>query len=640
MSDSPNDRPTGEDDARRTFVVGRQFTRRDLLRMGGGVAGMAAVGALLAACGGSDKATATSAASTGGTTPTAAASTGGTTPTSASSSTGGTTPTSAGAGAGGATPTTGSAAASATATSGGSAGGSPTSSAGGSAAGAGKLVNGGGTAPTGAPSGELKIALSFDPVSLDPAQTYSLNNGRWQENVFSGLTWRDTNLVLYDGKDGRPAPKDGFGLAESWEYLDDKTLQMKLKTGIKFHNGEAFTAASVKSTFERMKDPALKSPQAFNYTAIASVEVVDDTTVKLLFATVDPVMITKLAGYGGFIVPAVAGKDATAFGTQTAPGTGPYKTVEYVKDDHLKLEAISDYWGPKKPHIKTLTYRVIPDDNTRLSEFLAGSIDVLTLNVSQADAAKGNANTQVVDIGVPTVNGLRLDAKQAPTDTKEVRQAIAHAIDMPTIIDTILGGFAKGVGVWQSPFSLGYEYSLKPYDFAPDKSKALLKQAGVTTPLKVTYDVIGSDTQAKEMANAIKDMLDKVGFAVQLREQESASYYNDYVAGKLGNIVPFGWGGWTLDFDNTYYSMHYTKQSYNPSYSNPAVDKLLDQERATLDQAKRLDLAKQVNQILYDDAPDVALYQQTYLWGVSNKVKNFSIPPDERLWWLDAWIEG
>ena len=379
MSDFPSDQAGDVEEPRLRFVVGRQFSRRDVLRLSGGVASMATIGALLAACGGSDKATATAGASTGGT-----------------------------------TPTTGGSGAAATATTGGS-DASPTSSANGSAAGAAKLVNGGGSAPSGAASGELKIALQFDPVSLDPAQTYSLNNGRWQENVFSGLTWRDTNLVLYDGEDGRPSPNEGFGLAESWEYLDDKTLQMKLKTGITFHNGETFTAASVKLTFERMNDPALKSPQAFNYTAISSVHVVNDATVKINFASVDPVMITKLAGYGGFMVPAEAGKDATAFGTQAnvVAGTGPYKVTEYVKDDHLTLEAIDNYWGPKQPHIKKLTYRVIPDDNTRLSEFLAGFIDVLTLNVSQADAAKGNSNSQVVDIGVPTVSGSPTDAKQA-----------------------------------------------------------------------------------------------------------------------------------------------------------------------------------------------------------------------------------
>jgi peptide/nickel transport system substrate-binding protein len=586
-----------EEPQRELFTLGRQLSRRDLLRLAGAAGGLAAAGALLAACGGSSKATATT--GSGG----------------ATAASGGTTPTSGGTAA------------------------SPTSPSG-SAAGSAKLVNGGGTAPSGPPSGELKIALQADPTSLDPAATYSLNNGRWQENVFSGLTWRDTNLVLYDGQDGRPGPDQGFGLASSWQYTDDKTLTVKLKPNITFHNGEALNADAVKATFTRMQDPALKSPQAFNYTAIQSVDVVDDLTVTLHFANVDPVMITKLAGYGGFIVPPKAAADATAFGTQTAPGTGPYKTKEYVKDDHLTLEAVDNYWGPRKPHIKTLTYRVIPDDNTRLSEFLAGGVDVLTLNVSQADAAKGNPNVSVNDIGVPTVNGLRLDAKQAPTDNKQVRQAIAHAIDMPTIVSTVLGGYAKQVAIWQSPFSFGYEDDLQPYPFDANMAKQLLQQSGVATPVHVTYDVIGSDTQAKEMASAIKDMLDAVGFNVELREHEAATYYDDYVAGKLGNIVPFGWGGWTLDYDNTYYSMHYTKQSYNPSYSNPEVDKLLDQERNTLDPNQRLDIAKQVNKILYDDAPDVALYQQVYLWGVSNKVKNFSIPPDERLWWLDAWVEG
>lgn len=593
--------PERRGDGTSFFVVGRQVSRRDFLRFSGGVAGFAAIQALLAACGGSSN-NATSAS------------------TSASNGTG-------------STATSASTAASSAASS-GTPGSSGTSNTGNTA----KLVNGGGTAPSSA-SGELKIALAFDPTSLDPIDTYSLNNGRWETNVFSPLVWRDTNLVLYDGENGNPAPSEGFGLAESWNYSDDKTLEMKLRTGITFHNGEKFSADAVKSTFDRMLDKANKSPQAFNYTAIESVEVVDDATVKFHFNSVDPVMVTKLAGYGAFITPVDAVKDDTKFSTVDAPGNGPYKTTEYVKDDHLTLEAWDGYWGAQKPLIQKLTYRVIPDDNTRLSEFLAGSIDVLTLNVSQADAAKGNPNVSVVDIGVPTVSGLRLDASKAPTDKKEVRMAIAHAIDLDTIIKTILGGYAKAVGVWQSPFSFGYE-DIAPYEYNVDKAKQALQSSGLTTPVKITYDVIGSDTQAKEMANAIKDMLDTVGFDVTIQLHDSATYYDDYVAGKLNNIVPFGWGGWTLDYDNTYYSMYYTKQSYNPSYSNPDLDKLLDEERNTLDQSKRLDIGKQCNKLIYDDYPDVALYQNTYVWGVSNKVQNFSIPPDERLWWVGAWVKS
>lgn len=583
------------------FVLGRNLSRRDMLRLGGGGAGLMLASALLAACGGGDDdATATtgsgaSASPAAGGDATQAPATGATAPAT---------------------------------------GGSPT---GGSTAGAAKLVNEGGSPPE-SPTGELTVAIAFDPVSLDPIDTYSLNNGRWQENVFSPLVWRDTNLVVYDGEDGRPSPSEGYGLAESWDYTDDLTLQVKLRTGVTFHDGTPFDADSVKSTFERLLKEDNASPQRFNYTAIDSVEVVDPTTVNLKFNSVDPVMVTKLAGYGGFITPKNADDDDQTFSTTKATGTGPYQIVEYVKDDHLTLEAWADYWGGEKPRIQRINYRVIPDDNTRLSEFLAGSVDVLTLNISQADAAQGNPDVQIVDIGVPTVSGLRLDAKQAPTDNKDVRLAIAHAIDQQTIIDTILGGYAKAVGVWQSPFSFGYE-DIPPYDFDPEKSTQLLEQVGVQTPVKLTYDVIGSDTQAKEIANAVKDMLDAVGFDVEIRLQEQATYFDDYRAGKLGNVCPFGWGGWTLDYDNTYYSMHYTGESYNPSYSNPEVDTLLDEERGTLDQERRLEIAKEVNKILHDDAPDVMMYQQTYLWGVSNRVKNFSIPPDERLWWLSAWVE-
>lgn len=584
-------------------AFGRHLSRREMLRLSCGVASVAAVQALLTACGG---------ASSSGTTAPAQSP-----PASAAAAPAATT-------AAGATTQP----AASSATTGAATGKGPAI-----------LANGGGSPPS-APTGELRVATNADMMSLDPIDTYTLNNGRWQENVFSPLIWRDQNLVVYDGKDGRPAPSEGYGLAESFQYIDDKTLELKLRKGITFHNGEPFNAASVKSTFARMLDPANKSPQASNYTAIASVQVVDDFTVRLLFSTVDPVMVTKLAGYGGFITPANATQDHTKFATAEAPGTGPYKVTKYAKDDRLVLEVWDGWWGKKKPLIKTITYRIIPDDNTRLSEFLAGNIDVLTLNVSQANAAKGNSKVQVLPLGVPTVSGLRLDAKKAPTDKREVRQAIAYAIDQKTIIDTILSGNGKPVGIWQSPFSFGYEDDLPPYPYDPAKAKATLAAAGVTTPVKITYDVDGTNTQDKEIANAVKGMLTAVGFDVNLQLKEHATFFDDYRAGKLDNIVPFGWGGWTLDYDNTYYLMHYTGQSYNPSYSNPNVDKLLDQERGTLDQTKRLDIAKQVNKILHDDSIDVAMYQQTYLWGVSSRVANFLIPPDERLWWLETFVKG
>ena len=193
----------------------------------------------------------------------------------------------------------------------------------------------------------------------------------------------------------------------------------------------------------------------------------------------------------------------------------------------------------------------------------------------------------LVEIGSPTVNGLRLDAKQAPTDNKSVRQAISHAIDLQTIIDTILSGYAKPVAVWQSPFSFGNADTLQPYAYDPALAQQLVAESGLATPIKLTYDVIGQDTQALEIGQAVKGMLDAVGFDVELRTQEQATYFDDYRAGKLGNVVPFGWGGWTLDYDNTYFSMYKTAESYNPSYSNSQVDDLLT--RSALPSIRQLD---------------------------------------------------
>jgi peptide/nickel transport system substrate-binding protein len=500
-----------------------------------------------------------------------------------------------------------------------------------------QLFNPSETPPTAA-AGELRHALVFDPVNLDSIATYTVSNARWEGAVYSPLTWRDPNLVLYDGLDGRPTPAEGFGLAESWEYTDDLTLRMTLKTGISFHDDEPFTAASVKAHFDRMLNPDTASPQAFNYSTIESVEVVDDANVIFHFNTVDPVMITKLAGYGAYITPAI-GSTKEGFGTATTTGTGPYRVVEYVKDDHLTLEAWDGFWGSQKPLVKTITYRTIPDDNTRLAEFLAGSIDFFTLNVNQLAAVEGNPDLAVVEVGSPTVLGLRLDAGQAPTDNKEVRLAIAHAIDLPTIIDTIVSGYGTPVPVWQSPFSFGFSEELQPYAYDPAVAEQHVTASGLATPIKITYDILSGDSQLKEIADVVKGMLDAVGFDVEIRIQESATYFDDYRFGKLGNIVWFGWGGWTLDYDNTYYSMHKTGETYNPGYSNPEVDALLVEQRSTLDQARRLEIAQQINQILYDDAPDVALYQTTDLWGVSNRIKNFLIPPDQRLWLAGLWVE-
>ncbi|MEZ4866614.1 MAG: ABC transporter substrate-binding protein [Caldilineaceae bacterium] len=487
-------------------------------------------------------------------------------------------------------------------------------------------ASGAGAAEAGGPSGSLTLALTLDVQSLDPIKTYSLNNGRWQKNVFGYLIKRDEEMKLVDGG----------GLALSWEQEDDMHIVFHLREGVTFHNGEPFNADAVVFSFDRLLNEENTSPQRFNYTSIDHFEKIDDYTVRMVMAELDPVIITKLAGYGAAIVPPkyVEEKGNDYVSATDIPGTGPYRIVEYEKDSHLKLEAYDGYWGDA-PHIKEVTYRIIPDDATRLAEFLSGGVDVLTLTPAQSQSAEGQSDLKVIPVGVPTVSGLRLDASKPPTDNLKVREAIAYAIDTQTIIDTILNGVGERMAVWQSPYSFGYDPDLQPYAYDVEKAKAALAESGVSNP-ELVYNVIGDDTQAKEIANAVKAMLEAVGFTVTIAQKERATYFDDYRAGALDNVVPFGWGGWTLDADNTYYSMYYSHESYNPSFSDPEIDKLLEEQRGTLDQEKRHDIFLQVNKLIYDQYPDVMLYQSQYLWGVNDRVQNLPLPADERLWLAPA----
>lgn len=189
--------------------------------------------------------------------------------------------------------------------------------------------------------------------SWDPIDTFLLAWGMVGSNIFDGLVDRGTDLKL------RPC------LATEWKYIDDKTLEFKLRQGVKFHNGEPFNADAVVFTFNRLLGPeGEKSPQRSNYTSIAKTVKVDDYTVRFELKETDPVLVTKLAGYGAKIVPPqyIKEKGDAVFNLQPV-GTGPYKVVSYTKDSQVVLERFDDYWG-EKAKTKNVTIRFIPEDAT------------------------------------------------------------------------------------------------------------------------------------------------------------------------------------------------------------------------------------------------------------------------------------
>jgi len=313
-------------------------------------------------------------------------------------------------------------------------------------------------------------------------------------------------------------------------------------------------------------------------------------------------------------------------------GTGAYMVTGYVPTSEVDLTAYPKYWRGA-PRMKHVIYRFIPEDATRLAELQTGHIDIMQkVAVGQAATIKSTSGLLLYPVGSTSVTGIFLNGRIGPTKSVGLRQAINYAIDTKTIIQTILNGYGKQVSTWQSALSFGNDPSLQPYPYDPAKARALIQAAHLSGTPSLTFQIDGTDSVFKQVAEVVVAELQQVGLTVNLQTIAPTILYNTNIPkGTYGNLSEFVWGGWTLDFDNTAYSLYHSNEFYNPGYSNPQVDTLLDQARSTLDQRQRLALYKQIDGILYRDAPNVVLFQNVNLWATTSNVQNFIAPPDDRL---------
>jgi len=469
----------------------------------------------------------------------------------------------------------------------------------------------------------LTIAQAQDPQSWDPIDTFFLAWGMIGSSIFDGLVERDLDMEI------------GPGLATSWEWIgdDDDRLRFTLREGVTFHNGEPFDAEAVKFTFDRLLgEEGAAGPQQSNYTSIDHVEIVDPMTVDLVLASPDPVLITKLAGYGAMIVPPgyVAENDDETFNRMPV-GTGPFKVVEYVSDDRLVLEANPDYFGGA-PSVDRVVFRFIEEPSTRVAELQAGRVDIVQgVPISLAGSVENAPDASIVPVGSPTVSALRFNHCLAPTDDVVVRQAIAHAIDREGIIDVILEGYGTPIASFQSSMSLGFDPELEPYAYDPELAQRLLADAGVASDATVQIDFIGSDAIFREVAQATASMLEAIGLNVDLVTHETNTYYNEMVPeNRVGHLYYSGWGGWTLDFDNTAGLLYGTGQFWNPCFTNQEVDDLLVAQRQTYDQNEREAILQEIARLEHSLLIDLPMYQHQNLWGVADRVQGFQAPADDR----------
>lgn len=476
-----------------------------------------------------------------------------------------------------------------------------------------------------AQAGSLTVASPQDPGSWDPIDTFLVNWASVATNVFDGLTYRGPDLKLVPG------------LATQWEELDDgKRIRFTLREGVTFHNGEAFNAEAVKFTFDRLLgEEGAQGPQRSNYTSIENVEVIDDYTVDFHLSEPDPVLLTKLAGYGAMIVPPeyITEHGDDHFNTHPV-GTGPFKVVEYNPREDVQLEAYVEHWGGA-PKLDDVTYRFISEPATAVAELQAGRVDIVippTVPIGMIETINNHDGASVVSVSSPTVEALRFDTQSGITSDERVRKALIMAVDRQAIIDSILAGEGEMIASFQGAQSFGVDPDMEPIPYDPQRARQLLDEAGVEPGTKVQIDVRGNDSTFGEVAQVVASYLQGVGINASIQPYETNVLLNDIVpAGRTGAMFQQKWGGWTFDFDNTAYLMYHTGERWNPYDSDAELDEMLEAQRSNTDQDEREDLLQAIARYTQDRALEMPLYSINALYGVRDRVQNFEPAPDNRM---------
>lgn len=457
------------------------------------------------------------------------------------------------------------------------------------------------------PPNVLVVGQIAEPQSLDPHTVTATNDFRILVNLYDGLVrFKDGTLEV------EPA------LAESWEVSDDgRIYRFKLREGVKFHDGSDFGAEAVKFNFDRMlnKDHPFYNtgpfPLSFNFSSIASVEVIDPHTVEFRLKEAFAPFLSNLAYPTGLIVSPTAVEQHSKDYGHSPSGTGPFKFAEWQSNQRVVIERNPDYWGGAAK-LEAVVFRPVTDANTRVAEMMAGGLDVM-LEVPPDNLAtfRQDANFAVAEQAGPHVWFAILNTKEGPFADKRVRQAANYAVNKETLVKDVLQDTATVAAGPIPPAFNWVESTVEPYPYDPEKAKALLAEAGVENPQLTFYVTEGGSGMLDPvtMGAAIQADLQAAGFTVKIETYEWNTFLGRVNPGLEGKADMAEMAWMTNDPDTVPYLTLRTdampdKGGFNSGYySNPEVDALLEQARASTDQAERGKLYAKVQAAVHEDAP-------------------------------------
>ena len=454
--------------------------------------------------------------------------------------------------------------------------------------------------------GELRVALPWTPENLDPTMNLSSIRAMVGVSMFDSLVGRDA--------DNRIVPQ----LAESWRLLDDNTWQLRLRRGVIFHNGEPFNAEAVRFTFHRVLDPEQKSPNRANAAEIARVDVIDEHTVNLVTRQPYAPLINRLLDFP--MVPPRYTAEKGNQGMALRPvGTGPFRFVELVKDDHLVVEAFDRHWRGA-PRIRRIVFRPIPEPFTRAAALRNNEVDLITtIPPTLARELDRVGGIRVQRVPSTWIIYLGLNALKKPLADVRVRQALNYATDVDAIVKSVLEGQGRRLEGPLTPHMFGYDATVKGYAHDPVRARGLLAEAGYPDGIEITLESPAGRYQGdKEIAEALGGQWLKAGFKPRVQVAEWGAYFKRYLGRQFQDAYLLGLGGPMQDADELFNLV--SSKGRGLYYKNERVDALFDLGRSTMDPGRRRQTYRDLARAMIEDATWIFLLQQVDIYATRDRV--------------------
>ncbi len=508
--------------------------------------------------------------------------------------------------------------------------------------------------------GILVFGRGGDSAGLDPAYETDGNSFMICDNIFD-------QLVLYADESTEIVP----GLATSWDVSEDgKKYTFHLREGVKFHDGTEMNADAVVFSLGRMmKEKNVKyhkadwkfpeeQPAAEYWLSmemdglVESIEAVDNETVVFNLKRVEAPFIANMGmDFAAVISPTAMQKYGSDFRANPV-GTGPFKFVEWIKDDRIVLAANKEYWGGA-PYLEKVIFRSIPDNSVRFLELKTGNIDICQFpNPEDIELAENDPTMKLVSQPGMNIGYLSFNHTKSLWQDKRIRKGLAHAINRKSIVDNIYYGLGTVAKNTIPPNMWSYNDDITPYAYDPEKAKQLLKEAGFYKKLKEAGQekiTLWSmpvprpyNPNGMKVGEAMQADLKNVDIDVELVTFEWGTYLKrQRNQPEEMDLFQLGWTGDNGDPDNFLAVLldGLADPNVRTQWKNEEYHDLIMKGKQALNKEERTRIYREAQELIHEEVPMINIAHSLVVWPMKNRVMNFKLHPTASVRMHQVWVK-